>query len=55
MTIRLDLPHGRAAQSHPVHGRDSVPDSYGEELFNQAVADGANAVLQRKLRKILGI
>ena len=55
MTIRLELPNSRAGQSHPAHGRDSVPDHYGTDLLDQAIADGANAALQRKLRKILGV
>lgn len=53
MTIRLDLPHGVARLSHPVHGTDSVPDDYGQALFDQAVEDGADDALQRKLRKLL--
>jgi hypothetical protein len=55
MTIRLDLPDSRAGQSHVVHGRDSVPDHYGTDLLEQAIADGADDALQRKLTKILGI
>jgi hypothetical protein len=55
MTIRLDLPKSRAGQSHVVHGKDSVPDHYGTDLLAQAVKDGADAALQKKLKKILGI
>ena len=55
MTIRLELPDSRAGQSHVAHGRDSVPDYYGTELLDQAIADGADDNLQRKLKRILGI
>ena len=55
MTIRQYLGNVRSAQSHPPHGRDSVPDHYGTELLEQAIEDGADAELQDRLARILGI
>ena len=53
MTIRLE-PNSRTGQA-TLNGRDSVHDNYGTDLLEQAIADGTDAGLQRKLENVLGI
>jgi hypothetical protein len=52
-TCRQELPHGRAAQGHPIHGQDTVPDNYGRQLIDEARIDGADQALLRRLIRIM--